>query len=108
MSIQSLWNILNVNSWGEFSWIVVGLTGQVLFMMRFVVQWITSEKLKRSVVPVTFWYFSLAGGVVLFTYALWRKDPVFIIGQSTGLFIYTRNLWFIHKEHKNSADTPLS
>ena len=61
-------------------------------------QWLSSVREKRSLLPVGFWYLSLAGGIVLFTYALWRRDPVFILGQSMGLVIYGRNLWLIHSE----------
>jgi lipid-A-disaccharide synthase-like uncharacterized protein len=66
--------------------------------MRFVVQWLKSERLRKSVVPRAFWYFSLAGGAALLTYAIHRGDPVFIVGQSAGIFIYLRNLWLIYKE----------
>jgi lipid-A-disaccharide synthase-like uncharacterized protein len=65
--------------------------------MRFVVQWIASERKKRSVVPVAFWYFSVVGGVLLLAYSIYRKDPVFIVGQATGLFIYARNLMLIYR-----------
>lgn len=82
----------------ETIWIVIGFIGQSLFFMRFFVQWLASEKAGRSVVPNAFWYFSLAGGATLFIYALWRQDPVFILGQSTGLLIYLRNLQFIRKK----------
>jgi lipid-A-disaccharide synthase-like uncharacterized protein len=95
---EVLWSALHVESWAEFSWVMIGLTGQLLFTARFLVQWLASEREKRSVIPIAFWYFSLAGGVVLFAYALWRKDPVFILGQSMGLIIYARNLWLIHAE----------
>lgn len=96
---ETLWALLHVDSWREFIWVLVGLTGQLLFTARFLVQWLASEKEKRSVVPVAFWYFSLVGGLVLFSYALYRRDPVFILGQSMGLVIYARNLWLIHAEH---------
>ena len=89
---------LNVQSWPEFWWVVFGLAGQLLFMGRFLVQWIASEREKRSVVPLAFWYFSIGGGLILFTYACYRGDPVFILGQSMGLFIYIRNLWLIRAE----------
>jgi lipid-A-disaccharide synthase-like uncharacterized protein len=95
---EMIWAALHVESWREFAWVMVGLTGQLLFTARFLVQWIASEREKRSVIPVAFWYFSLFGGVVLFTYAVWRRDPVFILGQSMGLVIYIRNLWLIHAE----------
>jgi lipid-A-disaccharide synthase-like uncharacterized protein len=77
-------------------WVLIGLCGQAMFMMRFVVQWIASERVKQSIVPQTFWYFSLGGGVILFIYALHQQDIVFSLGQGLGLFIYLRNLYFIH------------
>jgi lipid-A-disaccharide synthase-like uncharacterized protein len=101
---EALWSALHVENWTEFTWVMIGLTGQLLFTARFLVQWLASEREKRSVIPIAFWYFSLAGGVVLFTYALWRRDPVFILGQSMGLVIYARNLWLIHAERNNSSD----
>jgi lipid-A-disaccharide synthase-like uncharacterized protein len=91
---------LHVQSWTEFWWVVFGLAGQLLFMGRFLVQWIASERAGRSVMPVAFWYFSIGGGIMLFCYALYRADPVFILGQSVGLFIYSRNLWLIHAEKR--------
>lgn len=84
-------------------WLAVGFGGQALFAARFLVQWIQSERSKRSVVPVAFWYFSIAGGVALLVYALHRVDPVFILGQGLGLFIYLRNLWLIRHEQGSSA-----
>ncbi len=87
------------------SWLVVGFFGQFLFSMRFLIQWLTSERQKKSVIPISFWYFSLGGAVVLLTYAIYRKDPVFILGQSVGLVIYIRNLVLIarHKEKKTNG-----
>ena len=82
-------------------WLVIGFTGQALFSARFLIQWLTTEKKRRSVIPVAFWYFSIAGGIVLFLYAVHRRDPVFIVGQATGIFIYSRNLYFIFKEEKS-------
>lgn len=76
-------------------WMAVGFLGQALFSARFVVQWIASERAKRSVVPVAFWFLSLAGGVTLLVYAIHRRDPVFILGQGAGLFIYLRNLMLL-------------
>jgi lipid-A-disaccharide synthase-like uncharacterized protein len=78
-------------------WTFIGLFAQGLFMMRFVVQWIASERAKKSVVPHTFWYFSLSGGIILLIYAIHQEDPVFILGQGLGLFIYLRNIHFIRK-----------
>lgn len=79
-------------------WIAFGFLGQALFASRFLVQWLCSERRRRSVVPVAFWYLSILGGVALFVYALWRRDPVFIIGQGCGLAIYFRNLVLIRAE----------
>lgn len=79
-------------------WIIVGFLGQLLFGMRFIVQWLTTEKLRRSVIPVTFWYFSIGGAAILLAYAIHREDPVFIVGQSLGFVIYARNLYFIYQE----------
>jgi lipid-A-disaccharide synthase-like uncharacterized protein len=80
------------------SWLILGLVGQALFSMRFLIQWIYSEKHKKSIIPTAFWYFSLAGGLTLLSYAVLRQDPVFIIGQGMGLFVYIRNLMLIRKE----------
>jgi lipid-A-disaccharide synthase-like uncharacterized protein len=79
-------------------WLVVGFTGQMMFSLRFIIQWWYSERRKRSVIPVAFWFFSLAGGVTLLAYAIYRRDPVFIAGQAGGLFVYSRNLYFIYRE----------
>lgn len=76
-------------------WIVIGFLGQALFSARFFVQWLASERVKRSVIPTAFWYFSLAGGVTLLAYAIHRQDPVFIAGQGLGLVVYLRNLYLI-------------
>ena len=83
-------------------WLIVGLTGQVFFSARFIIQWIYSEINKKSIIPTAFWFFSILGGVTLLLYAIHRKDPVFIIGQSAGLLIYARNLYFINKQGKIS------
>ncbi len=96
MSIDALFAFFRVDHWGEFWWVIVGLLGQLMFSMRFILQWLSSERARKSVIPEAFWWFSLAGGVILFAYAVHRRDPVFILGQSTGLFIYSRNLWLIY------------
>lgn len=83
-------------------WLVLGLTGQVAFTGRFVVQWIASEREGRSVVPVLFWVLSIAGSSLLLAYAIYRRDPVFVLGQSMGLFIYFRNLHLIHRERRTA------
>src|SRR6476661_9847348 len=77
------------------SWVMLGFVAQAFFTMRFVVQWIASERARKSVMPVAFWFFSIGGGILLLAYALYRRDPVFIAGQALGLLVYTRNLYFI-------------
>jgi lipid-A-disaccharide synthase-like uncharacterized protein len=77
------------------AWIVIGFVGQALFSARFIVQWLASERARRSLIPMAFWYFSLLGGAVLLSYAIHKRDPVFIVGQAAGLFVYLRNLYLI-------------
>jgi len=77
-------------------WLAIGFGAQALFFSRWVVQWIATEKKKKSTVPIAFWYLSLVGGLMLLAYAIYRKDPVFILGQTTGAIIYIRNLYYIH------------
>ena len=79
----------------ELIWITIGFIAQFMFSMRFIVQWIASERARTSIVPETFWYFSCFGGLLLLAYAVYRVDPVFIVGQACGLMIYARNLYFI-------------
>src|SRR5205807_4621856 len=80
------------------AWVALGFVAQALFSMRFLVQWIASERAGRSIIPSAFWIFSIGGGVLLFAYSLYRRDPVFIAGQRLGLFIYVRNLYFVLRE----------
>ncbi len=84
-------------------WVALGFVAQLMFSMRFILQWIASERAGRSVVPVAFWLFSVVGGALLLVYALYRKDPVFIAGQAMGLLIYLRNLQFIARDRKLAA-----
>jgi lipid-A-disaccharide synthase-like uncharacterized protein len=81
-------------------WLTVGFGGQILFTGRFIIQWLYSEKHKRSLIPPSFWYLSVFGGIVLLTYAVHKKDPVFIAGQLFGLLVYSRNLYFVIQERK--------
>lgn len=85
-------------------WLGLGLVGQVAFTGRFLVQWIASEREGRSVVPVLFWILSIAGSLLLFAYAVHRRDPVFVLGQSAGLLVYFRNLHLIRRERRGAAD----
>jgi lipid-A-disaccharide synthase-like uncharacterized protein len=86
-------------------WVILGFLAQGLFTMRFLVQWIASERAGRSVIPMAFWIFSIAGGLLLLVYALYRKDAVFIAGQAFGVFVYLRNLYFVLHERKVAAST---
>jgi lipid-A-disaccharide synthase-like uncharacterized protein len=84
-------------------WVVLGFAAQALFTMRFVVQWIASERARKSVIPIAFWFFSIGGGVLLLAYALYRRDPVFIAGQALGLVVYFRNVYFIMLNGRQSS-----
>ena len=87
----------------EAAWLALGFAGQALFTMRFLVQWFQTERRRESVIPVAFWYFSIAGGLTLLAYAIYRKDPVFMLGQAGGLVVYMRNLYFIRMKHSPDA-----
>ena len=84
-------------------WVLLGFVAQAFFTMRFLVQWIASEKVGKSVIPVAFWWCSIGGGLLLFVYALYRRDPVFILGQGFGVFVYLRNLQFVMRERKQNV-----
>ena len=89
-------------------WFLIGFAGQFLFMMRFVVQWVHSERQRRSIVPAAFWFFSLGGGVTLLAYVIYRRDPVLIAGQALGLLIYLRNIYLIYGPSRlNKAESDL-
>jgi len=79
----------------ELAWIIIGFAAQIMFAARFLVQWLASERARRSVVPNAFWYFSLTGGLLLTAYAVHRTDPVFVLGQVAALAIYSRNIYFV-------------
>ena len=91
-------------------WLVLGFSAQALFSARFLVQWLASERAGKSVMPVTFWYFSIAGAVLLLAYALHRRDPVFSLGQGAGLAVYLRNLYLSRRQAKRNPppEQPLS
>ncbi len=106
LNIQNL-----VTKWAEMSsvdkfWYVFGFLGQAAFASRFLIQWIASEKAKKSIVPIHFWFFSILGGMILFVYAIHIKDAVFIVGQGSGLIVYSRNLILInrHRKSENQAN----
>lgn len=91
---------MKLNTSAETIWVIIGFCGQILFFMRWFIQWVVSEKKKESFIPLAFWYCSIAGGLVLLLYAIYRKDPVFITGQACGVFIYLRNLYLIQRKAK--------
>lgn len=93
---------MNANT--EQFWLAIGFLGQAFFSARFLVQWIASERKKESVVPVAFWFFSIGGGLTLFVYAVYRLDPVFMVGQGAGLFVYLRNLYLIRQRERVLAE----
>jgi lipid-A-disaccharide synthase-like uncharacterized protein len=84
----------------ELVWLTIGLAGQCLFMARFIVQWIHSERHQQSLIPVSFWYLSLLGGLIVLAYGLHKLDPVIILGQLPGTIVYSRNLVLIHRNNK--------
>ena len=84
----------------EIIFLLIGFLGQGIFASRFIIQWIYSEKKGESIIPIHFWYLSIFGGSALLIYAIFRKDPVIILGQSFGIFIYLRNLILIYKKNK--------
>jgi len=98
-----LFSLFNITHSAGIAWVVMGLLGQVLFTGRMVLQWLVSERHKRSVVPVGFWWMSLAGASMLLVYFIWRRDIVGVLGQSTGWIIYVRNLWLIYRERWHAA-----
>ena len=87
-------------------WMIIGFIGQTIFASRFLIQWIVSERASKSIIPNIFWWISILGSFVLLSYAIHREDPVFIVGQSVGFLIYSRNLYLIKKEktRKNKND----
>ena len=89
--------IMNISSAAGMAWVGLGLLGQLAFTGRMLVQWLASEHQQRSVVPIGFWWMSVAGASMLLVYFVWRKDVIGVLGQSTGFLIYVRNLWFIHR-----------
>ena len=84
-------------------WVLLGFVAQAFFTMRFLVQWLASEKAGKSVIPLAFWWFSIGGGLLLLFYAVYRRDPVFILGQGFGVFVYLRNLQFVLRARKQGA-----
>lgn len=87
-------------------WVAIGFIGQFMFTMRFMVQWFATEKAQKSVIPPSFWVFSILGGTIVLAYAIHKQDPVFILGQATGLLIYFRNLYFVIRQYRIDRSDP--
>lgn len=100
-----LFELFNITSWASFAWVVLGLLGQIAFFLRMLAQWIASERKRESVVPELFWWLSLFGGIALFSYFVWRRDLVGVIGQTTGVVVYARNLRLIQKQRRRLASS---
>jgi lipid-A-disaccharide synthase-like uncharacterized protein len=98
-----LFRAFNITSWFSLVWVAIGFLGQMAFFGRMLIQWVVSEKQRQSVIPEAFWWLSLLGGVALFTYFVWRKDIVGVLGQTSGIVIYGRNLRLIHKQRRRAA-----
>ena len=88
-------------------WVLLGFIAQAFFTARFAVQWLASERAGRSVIPMSFWFLSIGGGILLLAYALYRRDPVFIAGQAFGVFVYARNLYFVLRERRAAVTAKL-
>ncbi len=101
--VDSLQHYASGMSTQDILWLAIGLAGQLLFMMRFIVQWIHSERHGQSLIPVSFWYLSLTGGLIVLAYGLHKLDPVIILGQLPGTIVYTRNLMLIKRANKGKV-----
>ncbi|MFG0285495.1 MAG: lipid-A-disaccharide synthase N-terminal domain-containing protein [Phycisphaerales bacterium JB039] len=98
-----IFKLFNITNWVSLIWITIGLGGQIVFSSRFLIQWIVSERQRESVIPDIFWWISLLGGLCLFVYFVWRRDIVGVLGQSSGIVIYARNIRLIHKKRSRDA-----
>lgn len=101
-----LFRVLNITSWASFAWVLLGFLGQAAFFLRMAVQWIASERSRDSVVPEVFWWLSLGGSIALFTYFVWRKEIVGVLGQAPGVIVYARNIRLIHKRRRREQRVP--
>jgi lipid-A-disaccharide synthase-like uncharacterized protein len=105
MSLEEMvWHALEFMTRKENIWLAIGFAGQALFASRFLFQWLHSEKVGRSEIPLVFWFLSMGGGATLLAYAIYKLDPVFIMGQAGGLFVYARNLHLIYRPKKSQAE----
>lgn len=101
--VNPFFRLFNITSWSSLAWILIGLGGQVAFFARMAVQWIVSERECKSTVPPVFWYLSFGGGIALFAYFAWRQDLIGVLGQTTGIVIYARNIRLIRKQALREA-----
>ncbi len=101
---SAVFRVFNISRWGSLLWVSIGLAGQIAFFGRMAVQWVVSERKGESVVPPMFWWLSLFGGVTLFAYFVWRQDMVGVLGQSSGVVIYARNIRLIYKQKKRDHE----
>ena len=101
--MYNLLEMMGVKTTADALWILVGVGGQLMFTARFLMQWWASEKAGKSVVPVSFWYFSIAGSLIVLAYGIHKVEPVIILGPLPGTVIYTRNLWLIRKERERAG-----
>jgi len=99
---ERLLEYFNITSTRDLIWLTIGIVAQLAFSARFLVQWISSEKARKSVMPVAFWWFSICGGLLLLAYGFYRGEPVIILGQAFGIVVYFRNLWLIYAERRRS------
>lgn len=100
--IDTLLEYFNITSTRDLIWLSIGIVAQLAFSARFLIQWISSEKARKSVMPVAFWWFSICGGMLLLAYGIYRGEPVIILGQAFGIVVYARNLWLIHVERRSA------
>lgn len=100
---ETLLEYFNITSTRDLIWLSIGIVAQLAFSARFLIQWISSEKARKSVMPVAFWWFSICGGLLLLAYGIYRGEPVIILGQSFGIIVYARNLWLIYAERRRAA-----
>jgi lipid-A-disaccharide synthase-like uncharacterized protein len=101
-----VFKLFKITSWVNLAWVALGLSGQLAFSGRMLLQWLVSEKKRESVIPESFWWLSLFGGLALFAYFVWRQDFVGVLGQSSGIVIYARNIRLIHKRRRRALAEP--
>ncbi|HYE03835.1 MAG TPA: lipid-A-disaccharide synthase N-terminal domain-containing protein [Phycisphaerales bacterium] len=105
---NALFRLFNISTWTSLAWVLIGLAGQAAFFGRMMLQWVVSERERRSVVPEAFWWLSLFGGAALFAYFVWRQDMVGVIGQTSGVVIYARNIRLMRKARRDEPAAPVA